>query len=238
MEKLLTPLKIEDRYYLVQQALKKYILDNNMKPGSRLPTELELSKSLGISRTSLREALKGLQSLGVIEIRVGEGTFVRAFNFDAILDNLCYGLLINGAQVLELLQTRKALESYFIDKTILKKTEKVTMELQNILMRFEKKVERNEDIREVDEEFHVTFFKPLGNSVLIQVIHLFWKALNALREKSLIIEPDLKGSLKRHQDILRFYIEKNVDEAKLAMERHFESPEMRLMKAMQIKDNR
>ncbi len=224
---ILTPIKIENRYQVVQKALKQYIVDSGLKPGDRLPTEHEIAQSLGVSRSSLREALKGLQSLGIIDSRRGGGMVVRSFNFDAILDNLSYALLVNGAEVLELLHIRKALECYFIDQAILHQTPVIMESLREILERFAEKVKRNDDIRDVDEQFHITLFEPVRNRVLIRMIHLFWKTMNAIRDKSLVIEPDLEGSLKRHQDILRFFIERNVDAARKAMEIHFESPEKR-----------
>ena len=79
-------------YQIANEEIKKYIIESGLKPGDKLLSEQELAINLGISRTSLREVLKGLQALGIIEVKPGDGIFLKEFNFDAILDNLSYSL--------------------------------------------------------------------------------------------------------------------------------------------------
>lgn len=115
-DKNLSSLRVKNRYILVQEELKRYILANNLKPGDHLPTEQDLVQQLGISRTSLREALKSLQALGLIDAKPGEGMVVRAFNFDAVLGNLSYGMIFEKTELMDLLEIRETLELKFLDK--------------------------------------------------------------------------------------------------------------------------
>ncbi len=85
-------LKTQDLQGLIQEQLKLYIIENEMKSGDPFPTEYELAKRLGISRTAIREALKRLETLGIIEVRQGVGRFIREFNFEVILKGLPYNL--------------------------------------------------------------------------------------------------------------------------------------------------
>ena len=72
----------------VIESLKAYIVENNLTAGSRLPTEKELITMLGVSRNILREALKSLQAVGLIEIRVGDGTYVTDFDYSRIMSHI------------------------------------------------------------------------------------------------------------------------------------------------------
>ncbi|HZQ05535.1 MAG TPA: GntR family transcriptional regulator, partial [Anaerolineae bacterium] len=82
-------------YQTVQEEIKNYIIENELRAGDPLPTEGELARQLDISRNSVREAVKSLEALGILEARSGSGLFVRNFNFDSILDNLPYGIMFS-----------------------------------------------------------------------------------------------------------------------------------------------
>ncbi len=78
--------------------------------GRSLPAEPALALQLGISRPSLREGIKALESVGVLQSRHGEGVFVADFSFDSIVDNLPYSMLADRVQLGQLLEVREALE--------------------------------------------------------------------------------------------------------------------------------
>ncbi|MWR20550.1 GntR family transcriptional regulator, partial [Helicobacter pylori] len=79
----------------VRDYIKEYIFAHNLQPGSPLLPESQLVEELGVSRSSVREAVKALQSLGLIEVRRGDGLYVRATNFDAITEILSFNLRLN-----------------------------------------------------------------------------------------------------------------------------------------------
>ena len=108
--KKLKPLDTTVRYRAVQDELRSYIIDNQMQPGDRLPSETALAGRLGVSRNVVREAIKGLEALGLVEVRVGLGVFVKAADLDDFLTNFAYGLLFDGQSVLELYEIRQRLE--------------------------------------------------------------------------------------------------------------------------------
>lgn len=104
-------LKTQDLQGLIQEQLKLYIIENGMKSGDPFPTEYELAERLGISRTAIREALKRLETLGIIEVRPGVGRFIREFNFEVILKGLPYNLEMDIKNFQEVLEVRFCLES-------------------------------------------------------------------------------------------------------------------------------
>jgi len=169
-------LKIRNLQQLIQEQLKLYIIENNIKSGDPFPTEYELVKELGISRTAVREALKRLEALGIIEVRPGVGRFVREFNFEAILNGLPYNLEMDIKNFGEVLEVRSCLESWFIAKDINKFAPENIAELKKILHRLEFQSFNNFEEKELVEthsQFHCTLYKNTDNSLLINLIKIF-----------------------------------------------------------------
>ena len=97
-------------YRQVQEAIKEYIITNRLEAGDALPPEGELATQLGISRNSVREGVKALQVLGVVDSRVGSGMFVRPFSFDPIFENLPDSLIVDLGMVEDMLEQRRVLD--------------------------------------------------------------------------------------------------------------------------------
>ncbi|MWR20551.1 GntR family transcriptional regulator, partial [Helicobacter pylori] len=97
-------------YLRAQDAIKSYIERHRLGPGAPLPSEVALAQELGTSRASLREGIKSLEALGIVEVRRGEGLFVKAFSFDSIFNSLPYSFAVDGRSLRELTQVRGALE--------------------------------------------------------------------------------------------------------------------------------
>lgn len=95
----------------VLQQLKQYIVSGSVLPGEKLPSERELAERLGIGRTSVREALKVLEAVGVIESRVGDGTFITANVGASIGRAIGLSLLTWGGAIVEILEARRMIES-------------------------------------------------------------------------------------------------------------------------------
>jgi GntR family transcriptional repressor for pyruvate dehydrogenase complex len=91
--------------------IKKMILDGRLRPGDRLPPEKELSESLGLSRSSLREAVKALEIIRVLDVRRGDGTYVTSLEPGLLLEAMSFVVdLHEDASVLELFAVRRILE--------------------------------------------------------------------------------------------------------------------------------
>jgi DNA-binding FadR family transcriptional regulator len=169
-------LKTQDLQELIQEQLKLFIIENGLKSGDPFPSENELAEKLGISRTAIREALKRLETLGIIEVRPGVGRFIREFNFEAILNGLPYNLEMDIKNFQEVLEVRFCLESWFIAKDINKFTKENITELKEILKKLEFQVVNNFEEKELVEthsQFHCTLYKNSDNSLLINLIKIF-----------------------------------------------------------------
>lgn len=160
----------------VQEQLKLYILESNLKYGSLLPTEKKLSEKLGVSRTAIREALKVLETLGIIETKHGVGSFVRDFNYEAILKNLPYNLKLDIGKFSEVFEVRFCLECWFIAKDIEKYTVMDISELKEVLNKMEEKIIENVEEKElvdIHSNFHTLLYRNSKNELLIDLIRIF-----------------------------------------------------------------
>jgi DNA-binding FadR family transcriptional regulator len=108
------PLRTESIYRAAQERIKQYIVAHGLMPGDPIPTETTLARDLGISRNSLREALKALAMAGVVETRHGLGTYVGQASLAPLIDGMAFNLIQNISRdtrtLREMLQLREILE--------------------------------------------------------------------------------------------------------------------------------
>ena len=163
------------------------ILERELEAGDPLPTENELSAVLGVGRNTLRESLKVLQALGVIEIRHGFGMFVAPNNFDALADGLTFrgrlSLRHHGQEALQLVDVRQALESGLIARAMDLMTAERLAAVEESVLRMEALAGAGENFVEADAEFHRRLFEPLNNELLVSLLGVFWKVYRRLHRE-------------------------------------------------------
>jgi DNA-binding FadR family transcriptional regulator len=220
----LRSLKSQDLQHVVQEQLKSYILHSGLKSGDLLPTEKNLAEKFGISRTAIREALRGLETLGIIEVRHGVGRFLREFNFEAILNNLPYSLEVDIKNFREVLEIRLCLESWFIAKDIVKFTINEINVLRAILAELEAQVLSQSDEQELIEthtRFHCTLYQHSENSLLLSLIRIF-----STIQRNLTLLHHYKTSNRehfiiQHKLLIEAVEEKDAELAQQRMKEHF-----------------
>jgi DNA-binding FadR family transcriptional regulator len=159
----------------VQQQIRQYVITHGLAPGDPLPPEGELVRLLDVGKTSVREAVRSLETMGVVEVRHGRGLFVGSFKFDPIIEHLPYGLLVDDVPFRELLQVRRGLEEGLIVEAAKKLTAEDLADLDALVERM-----RNESVDgvvppEVDRAFHQALYSSLGNRFVSQLIDVFWQ---------------------------------------------------------------
>ena len=162
----------------VQESVKAYIEDNKLAAGDALPPEGVLAQQLGVSRNSMREALRALESVGVLETRRGVGVFVKQFSFDPLLDHLAYGLRGTLEELDELCEIRRVLESALIEKTIKVIGDDDMAALRAVTERMRLRAERNENFKEEDQEFHQLLFRCHHSQMILKLLDVFWMAFH------------------------------------------------------------
>jgi DNA-binding FadR family transcriptional regulator len=219
-----------------QRGIKQYILDHGLGPNDALPSEGQLAEELGISRNSVREAIKALEALGTIETRHGVGVFVRAFSFDPILDNLAYGIQAGNNSILELLEVRRQLEGAFVEVAAASMTPDQLRVLRSTIDRMGACAALGESITDADRFFHRTLYSGLGNQLLLTLLDVFWEAYVRLRASLPDVPPgDAVQTWEEHRTILEALERRDGPAARRAMLDNFTLLEARLRHALPAK---
>lgn len=153
-------LKKESVVQSVINCLTDAMKNKELKPGDKIPPEPELAASLGIARSSVREAIKILTYLGVLESKRSEGTFVCDGFKESMIDPMVYGIILNQDSFENLMELREMTEAGMMRLAILKYDESEIKALERILSRMKKALDSGEnavdDFFNVDNQFHDT----------------------------------------------------------------------------------
>ncbi|MEV4481373.1 FadR/GntR family transcriptional regulator [Micromonospora coxensis] len=162
----------------VTEQIKAYIIDNRLKPGDPLPTEAELCEALNASRSSLREAIKTLAALDIVEVRHGSGTFVGRLSLSALVESLTFrGLLSPGDDfriLLDLIEVRQLFEQGMATRIIERLDDAQLSKLEDLVGELEQRSATGESFVETDHAFHHLLMQPLGNQLICQLTGAFW----------------------------------------------------------------
>ena len=218
----------------VQNAIKNYISEKGLKAGDSLLPETELAKGLGVSRNSVREAVKALESLGILETRRGVGVFIRHFSFDPILDNLPFARMQDLKELSDLLEVRQILETGMLAKVIDTMTDARLEELNHILQRMQAKAERSEPFRDEDREFHKTLLQAAGNDVLLKLLDMFWLLFSKTSQYAHLEDQYPWQTYQDHVAIVAAVSRRSLDEARTALTSHYAGISQRLELARNV----
>jgi DNA-binding FadR family transcriptional regulator len=158
---------------VTEEAIEKIrgrIVSGAWGPGVRLPKESELAAELGLSRNSLREAVRALSQLRVLEVRQGDGTYVSSLEPDLLLESTGFiSHLLLGDTEIELYEVRRILEAAAAALAAGRADEQEKQELAQILERM-RTVHSVEDLVEADVAFHAVIARAAGNAVLASLL--------------------------------------------------------------------
>ncbi len=219
-----------------QERIKEYILANALPAGAALPPETELARQLGISRNSLREAIKGLSALGIIEVRRGSGVFVGAFAFEPLLENLSYGMRFELRELAEFLEIRQVLETGMIAKAIAALTADQRDRLRSIIASMAAHVTHAEPTIEDDRAFHQALFENVGNQILLRLLDTFWLTYRKATEQVNLGDANPEETFRNHAAILDAVLTEDAAAARNALIRHYADITQRLARASTVSD--
>jgi DNA-binding FadR family transcriptional regulator len=212
----------------IQKSIKAYILDNDLQVGDPLPSENELSRQLNVSRNLVREAVRGLESLGIVDIRRGSGLFVGNFSLEKLIDNLDFSVHFELKELTELLAIRRALETGMIGDAMRVTPPERIEELSTILDAIRQKAERGETFPQEDRRFHQHLFEPLHNATLLHILDSFWLTLNKADQVIDLQDKDPLWTYEMHIPIVDAVKNGDVEAARKALKQHYANLEHRL----------
>lgn len=212
-------LKEKKLYLRVYDELKRYIARRTMKPGDKLPTEMELSETLGVSRNVLREAVKALEITGVVSSKPGVGMVLNGFNSNFLSSCLFLNLIGDGVNLVEQSQVvRKTLEMGFASQCFDSITPTQITRLEKTLVKMQK-TDNPSDFYDIDNTFHKIMYENVGNDVLLAFIDSAWACEKYYRTRWL---GDKEFTCDKHQRILDALKKHNYDEFMEALHYHYE----------------
>jgi len=217
-------------YQEVAKQLERHITEE-LKPGDRLPPERELVRMLGVSRSSVRDAIRSLELMGLLEPRQGIGTVV-CHPAAAPANPLAAALLEKRKMVAELLDVRKMIEPSLVRRAALHASRDEIADMEDILARQEAKVRAGELGVEEDSEFHYRIALASNNSVVLKVVDVLMDLLRETREHALQVEGRQEKSLAGHRRILSALKRGDAAAAEAAMRRHLSEIEEIVLKKL------
>jgi len=211
-------------YEEVAKQIERLIL-NKLHPGDKLPSERELAEMLQVSRSSIRDAIRGLELMGLVEPRQGAGTIVREVSAESLVNPFANVLKHRKELVGELLDFRKMLEPPLAARAATHASPEEISEMEEILQRQEATLSGGEASIDEDAEFHYSIALASGNSVVLKVLDIVMDLLRETRERSLQWKGRPQKSLAGHRRILAAIKRHDAEAAKAAMRRHIEDVE-------------
>lgn len=205
---------------LAVEQIIGYINENGLQPGDQLPNEVDLMNKLKVGRGTIREAIKSLNSKGVVIIKRGIGTFV-ADQPGISDDPLGFTFETDKTKVLmDALEVRLLIEPQMIIKTIDNISAKQLKELSDLADEIESLINKNKDYTVQDIEFHTLLARVSGNRVIGKLIPIIAGAIEQaidVTDKSLVQE-----TIITHRLIVEAVANKDKEEASKAMARHIQ----------------
>lgn len=192
----------EDKLYIQTfREIRSYIITHELKAGDSLPTEQAMCQMLGVSRNVLREAIKSMELMGMIQSCPGRGTVVKEFNLDFIFQNVLFFTVGEERKpIQEMLMIRKAIELSYMRQAYLALTSEDIRNIRESLEAIKAKWEQRVFFHADDKVFHMTLFRHLNNSVLNSLLEAIWSVdENFQREEK---SKHLDDTIGKHEAIV------------------------------------
>lgn len=181
------------------EFIKQYIEKNDLKSGDKLPSQAELMNLLGVSRSSLREAIKTLEAKNILAVVNGKGIFVRDGSPNIISAQVEFRK--EKESILELLEARRLLEREIIHLVIQNASEKELDEIESILKIVMDKYRRGEKQNAEDWQFHLAIYNCCHNRIMNQLILSIDGLLKKLWDFPLGMEDPFTDTMPLHEEL-------------------------------------
>jgi DNA-binding FadR family transcriptional regulator len=203
----------------VFRQLRDQVLRRTWPPGSKIPSEHELSRTMGVSRVSIREGIQHLVSLGILETRHGEGTFVRELSGEIYFNSLIPLMALDETDIFHVLEYRRIIEKGTAALAAERATDRDLTEMEAV---YDRMVRSQDDVAEfarADLEFHLVVATATGNSVLIKVNNVLRSVLSVSME-NIVSTLGMRDGLHYHRLLIEAVRSRNAREAERLMEEH------------------
>jgi DNA-binding FadR family transcriptional regulator len=230
-------IKVLNRSAEVKTQLLRAIESGDYKPGEQLPSERELGEMLGVSRVSVREAIRALEAIGLVEVFQGRGCFVSRGPVDRFPRTLLSWLHLHGSEVIELIKVRAALDALAAAEAATNGTEEQFQRMRELAEAFAEAATRTplplEELVEHDVALHLTIADASGSGLLRELLGNLNQHLTESRLLTFALPGRIKESLSGHSAIIEAISGRDPATARAAAELHMATGQRALVNAMQ-----
>ncbi len=225
--KSIKPKKI---YEEVSEAILGMIKNGTLKPGDKLLPVHQLAEQFQVGRSAVREALSALRAMGLIEMKQGEGTYVKNFTASSLTSSLNSTLLMKQEDIVNLFEVRKVLEVGVVGAAALKRTEENIHNMKHWLDEMQKGIGDEQAGEKADFHFHMVIAEASHNNILLELMnHVSEMIAEAIGETRRIIlygeQTTAERLLEEHRKIYEAVLENDVEAAQQAMQNHLTNVE-------------
>jgi DNA-binding FadR family transcriptional regulator len=201
-----TPLQSE-----IIKYIQEYIHDENLEAGDKLPSQSELMEMMGVSRTSLREAIKTLEAKDVLEVKNGKGVYVKHNDENVLMSQLNF--LEEKESLLEVMEARRILEKEIIKLVVKNITDKELESLGEVVKVLMDKYHRGEKQNVEDKKFHYMIYEASHNRVMHRLILSISRSMDKLWDFPLNMKDPFTDTIPLHEELYKAICERDVKRA-------------------------
>ncbi len=234
MASMFTPVKVVRASEDVAEQIKEAIFSGKLRPGDRLPPERVLVREFGLSRVTIREAIRMLEAAGVIRVKTGAngGAFVTEATPKIVTDSLTTLLRLRKATIRELSEARKVVETAIAEMAALRADAEDLAAMERAIEHTRQAIAGNTPYAPASLEFHTALAKAAKNSVLLSTVLSFrdpvYDALNRLDD----VQEMRLLALEHHQELCNAIRRRDAAEARRIMEIHLQHFDEKLRRAL------
>ena len=200
--RLFKPVKKTRVYEEIVDKVKDMIEKGRLQSGEKLPGERELAEVFRVSRSSVREALRSLESQGFLESRQGDGTYIAGHPVESLVNPLASVIFTEKDGQMELFEMRRLFEPHLAYLAAERATEEEIAMMEQALFLQEEEIAKGETGTDVDKSFHYIMAKATKNKVLLRITDNMMDLLSESRDRYLQVEGRPEKSMERHRQVL------------------------------------
>jgi GntR family transcriptional repressor for pyruvate dehydrogenase complex len=204
------------------------IKERELRPGDKLPPERELAAMMDVSRPSLREALRALSIMNIIEIRQGDGTYVTSLEPELLVEHLDFVFALDDSTFVQLFEARKILEVGIVALAAQRITAEQIAELEACLARSVENTDDPQAFLETDLELHNLITRAANNPILSRMMASISQLGLASRSRTTAIPGVVQKTVDDHRAIVAALKARDANAARQAMLDHLNNVEARL----------
>jgi len=204
------------------EVISNLMLEDKLKPGDVLPSERRLSEMLEVSRNSVRQAIKALSVLGVLETRVGSRTYLNKSISKLFINPFKFVSILHNIKAIELFETRKMIEVELVRLATKKATKKDIEKMNSILERSKDFIDKPKEFQYLEKDFHDAIFEASKNRLLTAMMDVINNLLFERKRNTFLTIANVEKALEGHIKIFNAIKNKDLGKAEEAMLEHLD----------------